>query len=164
MQNIIQDYPNYIIYSDGRIWSNSSKKFLQPSKNSNDYLQVSLWKNGERKTLLVHRLVALAFIPNPNNLPEVNHKDENKENNDISNLEWVIHKDNINYGTRNKKCQKSQKNTVLMIDKNTTEIIREFDSSYDAAIFLGDKSKSTAIRAVCRNKRKTAYGYKWKYK
>lgn len=68
-------------------------------KPLNDYLGVTLYKDGKRKSFLVHRLVAKAFIPNPNNLPQVNHKDENKYNNCVSNLEWCTNDYNLNYGT-----------------------------------------------------------------
>lgn len=69
----------------------------------NRYLKVALFKNGKRKYYSVHRLVAEAFIPNPNNLPIVNHKDEDKTNNRMDNLEWCTYKYNANYGTRNNK-------------------------------------------------------------
>lgn len=66
---------------------------------SNGYLHVLLCKNGKYITHNVHRLVAETFIPNPDNLPEINHKDENKENNCVDNLEWCTRKYNMNYGT-----------------------------------------------------------------
>lgn len=70
------------------------------------YLCVNLWKNEETKSLKVHRLVAEAFIPNPDNKPQVNHKDEVKTNNVVENLEWVSSKENINWGTRTERCYK----------------------------------------------------------
>ena len=77
--------------------------------NSGRYWQVYLCVNGKGKSKSVHRLVAEAFIPNPDNLPEVNHKDENRYNNHIDNLEWCTHKYNVNYGTRNQRISKARK-------------------------------------------------------
>ena len=75
------------------------EKIIKPKKSGNGYLQVGLWKNGKRKFFLVHRLVAEAFIPNPEGFEQVNHKDEVKTNNCVSNLEWVSRWDNMHYGT-----------------------------------------------------------------
>lgn len=77
---------------------------IKPSINSNGYQNVVLCKNGKTKTFTMHRLVAIAFLYNSDNLPQVNHKDENKLNNCVDNLEWCDSKYNNNYGTRNKKC------------------------------------------------------------
>ena len=77
---------------------------IQPSINSRGYQNVILCKNGKTKTFTMHRLVAIAFLYNSDNLPEVNHKDEDKTNNCVDNLEWCTAKYNVNYGTRNKKC------------------------------------------------------------
>ena len=77
---------------------------IQPSINSRGYQNVILCKNGKTKTFSMHRLVAIAFLDNSDNLPEVNHKDEDKTNNCVDNLEWCDRVYNNNYGTRNKKC------------------------------------------------------------
>lgn len=79
------------------------EKILKPQKNRGGYLYINLCRNGKVKAFKVHRLVAAAFLPNPNNLPQVNHKDEVKDNNCVSNLEFCDCKYNNNYGTRNKK-------------------------------------------------------------
>lgn len=76
---------------------------LKPRKITHGYLSVALYKNGTRKDYKLHRLVATHFISNPNGLPEVNHKDENKQNNCVDNLEWCTHKYNANYGSRPKR-------------------------------------------------------------
>lgn len=82
---------------------------LKPRKDRRGYLHVRLYKDGKVKDMSVHRLVAEAFIPNPLNLETVNHKDENKQNNAGSNLEWMSVADNINYGTRNRRIAEARK-------------------------------------------------------
>ncbi len=84
----ILDYPNYVIYSDGRVYSLKRNRFMSPWLNSNGYYKVNLWKSGKPKSCRVHRLVASAFIPNPHNKPQVDHKDRNRLNNNIDNLRW----------------------------------------------------------------------------
>lgn len=86
--------------------NNGKEKKLRKGINENGYEHVRLYKNGKGKTYRVNRLVAMGFIPNPNNYPEVNHIDENKVNNSINNLEWCTRKYNANYGTRNKRAGK----------------------------------------------------------
>lgn len=92
----------YMVSTDGRIWSVERRQYLKPlnyhGKNEN-YRYVKLSVNGKHKNLAIHRLVALAFLDNPEGLPQVNHKDENSLNNDVSNLEWITQGDNIRYGT-----------------------------------------------------------------
>ena len=82
------------------------EKILKPYKDGGDYyFVIGLHKNGKKKYKAIHRLVAEAFIPNPNNYPIVNHKDENKENNYVDNLEWCTHKYNSNYGNARTKMR-----------------------------------------------------------
>ena len=80
-------------------------KVLSPAKDKNGYLKVNLCCNGKDKIIRVHRLVAQAFILNPDNLSEINHKDEDKTNNSVENLEWCDRKYNINYGSRKDKVR-----------------------------------------------------------
>lgn len=90
-------------YDDGeRLYKG---KILKPCIKPNGYSQVGLWKDKKVKWFIIHRLVAETFIPNPENKPQVNHKDENKQNNNIKNLEWCSCSYNINYGTRNDKVR-----------------------------------------------------------
>ena len=94
MQKEIKGFENnYTIYDDGRIYSKCTKRFLKPHLNKNGYLTVEL----DSKEYKVHRLLATAFIPNPNNYKVVHHKDENKLNNALDNLEWTTHKLNVQY-------------------------------------------------------------------
>lgn len=98
-KNIILDgeMSVYMILDMGFVYNRKTKMLLKNSINFDGYNHVTLYHNGNRYRKLVHRLVAEAFIPNPENKPEVNHKDGNKTNNDISNLEWVTHSENIQH-------------------------------------------------------------------
>ena len=88
---------------------NCREKILNYKPKKDGYIQVKLFKNGTYRIFKVHRLVAESFIPNPDNYPIINHKDENKTNNTVSNLEWCTQKYNINYGTHNKRVSESSK-------------------------------------------------------
>ncbi len=90
----IEGYENYLIYEDGRVYSKKSNKFMKGSQDKDGYLIVHLCKDGKGKMIKIHRLIALHYIPNPNNYPCVDHKDRDKENNHISNLRWVTHQMN----------------------------------------------------------------------
>lgn len=109
----------YAISSLGNVKSfySSIIKILKPMDNGNGYKFVMLHKNGQYKAMLIHRLVANAFIPNPNCLSEVNHKDEVRTNNCVDNLEWCTHEYNNNYGNRNKRLSKSHKNHEKLSQK-----------------------------------------------
>ena len=144
-----------------------TEKILKPRKDTRGYLQVDLCKDGHVKKLKVHRLVAEAFIPNPNNLATVNHKDEVKTNNVASNLEWMSQKDNINYGTHNKRMAEAKINhpslskKVQMFDNKTGELLATFPSTCEAERVTGiDHSH---ISKCCKGKYKSAGGYVWKY-
>ena len=103
----IDGYEGYYQVSNmGRVYSVKNKMLLKQHLKRG-YLECVLCKNGERKYIQAHRLVAITFIPNPDNLPQVNHKDENKQNNCVSNLEWCTAEYNINYGTRTERSTKS---------------------------------------------------------
>ena len=105
----IQGYEGmYQVSSHGRVrsfkWNRC--KILKTRKDKKGYIVVTLTKHSKNYVPKVHRLVAIAFIPNPNNLPQVNHKDEDKSNNNIDNLEWCTNEYNRNYGTRNERAIK----------------------------------------------------------
>ena len=162
----------YEVSDLGRIKSLGNNKFrkekiLKPGKNNWGYLQVCLCKDCHTKRLLVHRLVAEAFIPNPNNLETINHKDEDKTNNVASNLEWMSIKDNINYGTHNKRVSEARLNhpafskKVQMFDKKTGELLATFPSTNEAGRVTGIANQS--ISKCCNGKYKSAGGYIWGY-
>ena len=93
----IQGYENYIIYDDGDIYSRNVNRYLSPNRtNKAGYNIVDLYKNGKYNKFKVHRLVALHYIPNPDNKPCVDHIDGNKLNNNVENLRWVTHQENDN--------------------------------------------------------------------
>ena len=97
----------YEVSNKGNVRNVRRNTLLRLSKTNNGYIRISLCKNGIKTGLTVHRLVAELFIPNPDNLPEVNHKDEDKTNNRVENLEWCDHKYNMNYGTRNIRAKET---------------------------------------------------------
>ena len=105
----IQDYPNYLIYEDGRVFSKKSNIFLKPQKNYDGYFQVNLWKNNKRKRHSIHRLIALYYIPNPGNKPCVDHINRQRDDNNINNLRWVTPSEN-------------QQNTIVRKNNKTTGI------------------------------------------
>lgn len=125
---------------------------LRAEGEKEEYLHVSLWKNGKNSTLYIHQCVAKIFIPNPNNLPCVNYKDENKKNNKINNLEWCNHQYNSNYGTRNYRIGINQVNhpakslPVLQFDMDGT-LIAEYPSITEAHKQTG--FSINAIRVLC---------------
>lgn len=120
------------------------------------YYSVVLSKNGILKIFKVHRLVAQAFIPNPNNYKEVNHKDENKANNVVSNLEWCDRKYNQNYGTRTEKCSKKVYQYTL-----DGKFVKEWKSTAECG---RNGYNYGNVAACCRGKLKKYKNFIWKYK
>lgn len=96
----IEGFEDYCATEDGHIYSKRLGRNLKEVKGRGGYLNVGLYKNGFRKAFQVHRLIAIAFVPNPNDLPQVNHKDECITNNVPSNLEWCTCQYNLTYGNR----------------------------------------------------------------
>lgn len=136
-------------------------KILKPKKNCGGYLVVNLRKDGQLKQPSVHRLVAQAFLPNPLNLPQVNHRDEDKLNNAASNLEWCTASYNINYGSRNRRMAEAQSKPVQQLDKSTGELLKTFPSAVEAERVAGIHHGN--ISRCCCGKRKSAGGYVWRY-
>ena len=156
----------YEVSDQGRVKSlnynhTGKEKILKPRMNSCGYFLVQLCKDGVVKQCLIHRLVAEAFIPNPNNLETVNHKDEVKTNNVASNLEWMSQKDNTNYGTRNKRIAEARSKQVQMFDKSTGELLATFPSTHEAARVPGICQSSIVM--CCNGKYKSTGGYIWRY-
>ena len=183
----IDGFPNYMVSNTGEIKilnynETGTAKVLIPHKLSNGYLGINLYDDNKRSCyLLIHRLVAQAFLPNPNGYRIINHKDENRSNNSVNNLEWCSYKYNLNYGNRNSKLSNSLTNNpffsipVLQYSK-TKEFLKEFPSIAEAARTINNgniKAAVTNILKCCKGvadtqfgivRRKTAYGYIWKFK
>lgn len=147
----------YAVTPEGEVYSYKSKKFLVP-RIRNKYLCVTLCKNGKRKTYYIHRIVSEAYLPNPENLPQVNHKDENKTNNCLQNLEWCSAKYNNNYGTHIEKISNSLKKPILQYDLDGN-LISEWLSATD----VGREVKNSICNCL-KGRAKTACGFIWKYK
>ena len=131
------------------------------------YKVVHLWKDGAYYTKYVHRLIAEAFIPNPNNLPMINHKDEDGTNNLISNLEWCTREYNVNYGTAKERRAKKirgreseKRKPVLQYDLDG-KLVARHNSVADAANSVCCSTND--ISKVCLGQRKTAKGFVWKH-
>lgn len=178
----------YQISTYGRVKSikNGSSKILRGCINKqNGYIYIGLCKDGSVTRTTIHRLVAEAFIQNPHNLPCVNHKDENKENNNVDNLEWCSYQYNLTYGTHTDRAKETRKKNgtdtllyeysiknrtyitqrtrevkgkrVVKIDKYTGEILKTYDTIRDAEIENNCKHISECVRNI----RNESGGYIW---
>ena len=135
-----------------------------PNKNNSGYLYVGLHKDGKMNNFLIHRLVAEAFIENVNDLPQVNHINENKLNNCVENLEWCSAKYNINYGEHNYNIRNTMSSKVPNILQYTLDdkFLNEYVSGRDAERKTG--ISHGGILKCCQGKCRTWKGYIWKYK
>lgn len=154
----IQGYEGlYAITDQGQVWSYRKKGFLVP-RDKNGYYQVHLTdRDGKLIDYAIHRLVAQAFIPNPENKPTVQHEDEDKHNNNVSNLSWATYSEQVNYGTRNERTA-----MAISIPVYCVELNKVFIGATAAAKEVGLSSGST-ITQCCRNPKKTAAKYHWRY-
>lgn len=136
------------------------KSKLLSVQTSGGYKFVILVVNNNRKTAYIHRLIAEAFIPNPDNLPCVNHKDEDKNNNSVDNLEWCTVAYNNTYGTRLERVSKTRSKPIIQYSLDD-KFIRIWDSTKEAAEFIGCCREN--INRCLVGATKTAYGFKWRY-
>ena len=154
----------YQVSNKGRVRSLQAKTKTKPYKggvltlmtDSMGYKLVNL----SRKSYKVHRLVAAAFIENPNGLPCINHKDEDKTNNNAENLEWCTHRYNNNYGTRNARISQNEGRGIIQYNLDGIEIKR-WRSSADAARHYGVSRSS--IYGCCSKRQHTSCGYVWRF-
>ena len=137
-------------------------KMCKQSKSNLGYLTVGFTVNNKKINKYVHRLVAEAFINNTFNKPFVNHKDENKLNNRVVNLNWCTNSENQLHGTCVNKIKTKTGLKVIRIDKYNKEL--EFLTIHDAAKSIKENSSTSSISKCCKGILKTAYGYRWKYK
>lgn len=133
---------------------------LKPYLTNSGYYVVSLSKSSVQKKFLVHRLVAEAFLENPNKYRQINHKDEDKLNNNVLNLEWCSPRYNIYYNDRAKKIGKKLGKTIFVYDKNYN-LYKIFDSSKEASYFL--KIPDRGIRKACNRSNHLYKNYIWSY-
>ena len=132
------------------------EKILKVKKNTTGYLYLSLYKDNVGKNYLLHRLVAKAFLKNPNNYPCINHKDENKENNNINNLEWCTYLYNSRYGTRTERIVKSRLISIYCL---------ETDKCYNSIKQASEELNldSSKIVKVLKGRQKQTKGYTFRY-
>ena len=150
----IPDYEGYYVTTDGMVLStkNGCLKVMRAATRRKGYKYVNLWKNNKGKKFSVHRLVAEAFISNPNNLPQVNHINKNKTDNRVENLEWCTNQYNSEYSFGKPVVQYTLDGTL----------VREWPSASEVKRQTG--WNRSGISQCCRGELKTAYGYKWCYK
>lgn len=172
---IWKDIPNfegiYQVSNYGDILNITTNKYLKGNIKNTGYVEVMLTKEKHRCYRYVHRLVAEAFIPNPENLETVNHKNELKTDNSVDNLEWMTQKENNNYGSRNKRISKFRQtsqfggnnpNAVKVLNKTTGEI---FESVRDAAkkYNCNPATISSACNPLDRHHNYSIKGCKWEW-
>lgn len=149
----IKSNPDYQISNEGRVWSKKSNRYMKLQKDACGYLRVQLYMgNGKGRTEKVHRLVAIAFIDNPDNLPEVNHINHQRDDNRVENLEWITHKEN---------SEKMQK--VRQVGKYDREgnLLETFDTLAQAA--KAENTTPSHILALMKSKPQKNRKYLWKY-
>ena len=169
---IINGYPYYEVSNFGNVRSYKNRTIisekphlLSPRVDHKGYYFVNLYIDHKMKSIKVHRLVAIAFIPNPNNLPQVNHKDENKLNNSAENLEWCDSKYNVNYGTGRQRSSKSREHCCIKPIIQYTlngEFIQEFFSVTEASRVLHISLSS--IVDCLKGRTSRSRNFKFKYK
>jgi hypothetical protein len=166
----VVDYEGlYQVSNFGRVHSVKTNCILKPCNNKLGYARLILRKNNKSYGQQVHRLVAKAFLPNHNNLPEVNHKDENPRNNCLDNLEWCDKKYNNNYGTKVERQLvhtdhiAAGKNLRKKINQHRLDgdIIKIWESASECERQTG--YDHIRIAHCCRGTQKTAYGFRWSF-
>ena len=165
----IEGFPGYLITENGEVWSEKRKAFRKLTKTKTGYLMVAFRTQGKFVNKSVHRLVAKAYIPNPENKPIVNHLDGCKTNNCVDNLEWVSAADNVAHAWRNGLCTVSDKLREVARETAKRRFSKKvscletgltFFSATEASRFLGksDHAVKASIRSGCK-----CGGYTWEY-
>ena len=169
----VQGYENYyMVDKNGNVFGIKRGKIMTPVESNNGYLQVHLTKDGKAKSCKIHRLVAQAFIPNPYNLPQVNHKDENKKNNNVENLEWCTQSYNMSYKDGQKRRAKSRNYEDISKKRSDVQSKEVTQYDYDGRIIAIWKNaymaenhgyNRTMINQCCLGNKKSHKGFLWKY-
>lgn len=162
----IVDYEGfYQVSSLGRIRRITQNGYKEVKPRNDLYSTVSLSKHCDRKTVAIHRLVALHFLPNPRGCNEVNHKNGIKHDNRVENLEWVSQHENMAHAKKvlGKYPFGKKPRPVNQIDIETNVVVQTYDSVSEAGYTFNKLSGRTAITNCCNGKSLSAYGYKWEY-
>lgn len=149
----------YEVSNYGRVKSLKTNDLISQRIDKNGYYQLKLHKDGKARNYLVHRLVAKAFIPNPNNFPIINHIDINPLNNHVDNLEWCSYKYNLNFKTRNETLSRSLK-LHYFAPIRCIETQKIYESPYELD---NEGFNHTFIYSCCRCDIECAYGLHWEY-
>lgn len=149
----------YEVSTEGRVRNKRTLRMMTPCNNGNGYMMVNLSKNGKAKLRYIHRLVGMAFIPNPENKPEINHKDEDKANNRLENLEWMTHLENMRHGTGMARSQAKQRRKPILQYDLEGNFIREFESTKEAVRQYGSN-----VGKVLKGTYSQTHGFIFKYK
>lgn len=155
----IEGFENYEVSTEGEVRNKNTGRVLKQWLNENGYFQVVLCLNGKKTVKRVHRLVAEAFIPNPDNNPQVNHIDEDKTDNLVENLNWMTAKENSNYGTSTQRQAENISKPIIAIYRDNT--YEEFPSATIAAKELGLWQQN--IVKVLKGKRNKTGGLRFRY-
>lgn len=160
----ITEYKNYEVSNRGRVRNKNTKRILKPFLNHDGYLQVRVTDNGKVYTRRVHRLVAIAFIENPLNKETVNHKDGNKVNNDVNNLEWNTIKENV-YHSINVLGVNPANGLEKTHEKHKRKVVRSDGKIYNSIdeAKADIKKPNAHIVEVCQGKLNKTAGYGWSY-
>lgn len=156
----VKEYSNYEVNQFGEIRHKKRKHILKPRSNNSGYQYVNFKINGKNINFAVHRIVANAFIPNPNGYTEINHKDYNKMNNCIDNLEWVSSSQNKQHAFLKEENKKNRGKAVNQYTKEGT-FIKTFDTITEAAKELN--CCVAAISNCCLGRTKTSQGFQWSF-
>ena len=156
----IRSLDRTIVFKDGRKRKFYGQILNTQSTNNSGYITVGLHDTGSAKTVLLHRVVAEAFIDNPNGYEEVNHIDQNKFNNSASNLEWCTHKENVNHGDEIERGAIKQRKSFRQLDMDGN-LIRVWNGFKKMQRETGFERKS--VYECCIGKRESYKGYRWEY-
>lgn len=159
----IKEFPKYEISKNGRVRNKETEHIKTPSRGGRGYPVVSLWHDKKQYLRTIHILLGRAFIPNPDEKPQINHIDGNKENYALDNLEWVTASENQAHARRTGLHKSDGDKAILQFTKNNM-LLREYKSASEASRITGIDRGFISNVACGKTRAKTAGGYIWKYK